>query len=97
MTSEQLAEILRKRAEKYGLSVEWRGDDYGARKKYYEDAYLAGANDGIKIGKALKRVESLEANIELSRIVKEPFAMMKIHKARLKRATEELQELLDAK
>lgn len=29
-------------AIEYALSVEWKGDDYGARKLYYRDAWLAG-------------------------------------------------------
>jgi hypothetical protein len=32
----------RDKANEYALTVEWRGDDYGMRKQYYADAYLAG-------------------------------------------------------
>jgi len=31
-----------KQANEYALTVKWRGDDYGMRKQYYTDAYLAG-------------------------------------------------------
>jgi len=34
--------LARDKANEYALTVEWRGDDYGMRKQYYADAYLAG-------------------------------------------------------
>jgi hypothetical protein len=40
---------LRERAEKYALEVEWKGDNYGARKQYYADAYLAGLREGLEM------------------------------------------------
>lgn len=36
-------------AEAYVVKVEWRGDDYGVRKGYYRDAFLAGIKEGKRI------------------------------------------------
>jgi hypothetical protein len=37
------------RAKEYALSIEWKGDDYGARKQYYTDAALWGLTEGRRL------------------------------------------------
>lgn len=43
-------ELLRE-AEDYALGVEWKGEDYGARKLYYRDAWLSGHAAGLERGR----------------------------------------------
>jgi len=43
---------LEKLAEEHALAVEWRGDDYGARKQYYIDMFLAGARAATELCQA---------------------------------------------
>lgn len=37
-----LPPVARELAEQAALDVEWKGDDYGARKRYYVDLFLQG-------------------------------------------------------
>jgi len=50
--SDDMQAKLAKLAEEHSLAVEWKGDDYGARKQYYKDMFLAGAALGQRIGRA---------------------------------------------
>ena len=58
MNTEELEALIQQMAEKYALNVEWKGDDYGARKQYYKDAFTAGAKAFYEIGKIVGRSEA---------------------------------------
>jgi hypothetical protein len=42
MSNKMVEQELNRKAARYALNVEWKGDDYGARKLYYADAFKAG-------------------------------------------------------
>ena len=93
MTTEQLAKILRKRAEKkYPIDPKAWGlipcnNDLSLLQR---EAYLAGANDALEIGKLLGRIEAHKNyyGLEITNV----FAQNAVTKY-----DEELQELLNAK
>jgi hypothetical protein len=41
--------MRREIAERFALGIEWRGDDYGARKQYYVDCFEAGWKSAIEL------------------------------------------------
>lgn len=55
--NEQEPEAAEEAAEQYALTVKWRGDDYGMRKRYYSDAFLAGAKWQRESAEAPSRCE----------------------------------------
>ena len=63
MTTKQIpADILAAlevAGEKAVLEVEWKGDDYGARKRYYHDMFMQGAQTAYELGVAQGKVEAL--------------------------------------
>lgn len=65
MRESRIQQLVRLAAEKYALSIEWKGEDYGARKRYYRDAFLAGyAHAQSELAKAREENARLRKALE---------------------------------